>query len=364
MSAREVGEVVTSECPRCGKDMEVIATGELPPGHQEVCELVGKNFKIHDFVALKNRIEFEVSTKDTKKSFSKLHKVLRQKSYLAALRKQKGELRLLAMKFQRPKPENVLINVLLFLMTLGTTFFVGYLMFGDIAYAVMFSCAIVLMLGSHELGHKIAAWRNGVDTTPPYFIPLPLGLGTLGAVIKIKSPIPTKEALVEMGASGPILGFLVALPLTFVGLAFSRPDPEAPLLITPLIFAMLQLLTLGQVSPGLVLNPLAFAGLVMIIITALNLMPAGQLDGGHVARGLLSREKHYKLTRVLGFSLVIAGLLLLFPFLWFWGFLILLFFGGYHMGALDDVSKLSQRQKHLAIAALVIFVLCIPLPLG
>lgn len=100
-----------------------------------------------------------------------------------------------------------------------------------------------------------------------------------------------------------------------------------------------------------------------MLVTMLNLMPAGQLDGGHVARGLFNREQHYKLTCMLGFTLILLGFGLFMLFLLIWGFFILFLFRGYHMGALDDVSELSRPQKFLAAMAFVIFLLCFPIPL-
>ena len=218
------------------------------------------------------------------------------------------------------------------------------------------------MLSSHELGHKIAARRNGVESTLPYFIPFPMFLGTLGAVIRVKSPIPTKEALVEMGASGPLFGFLAAIPLAAVGLMLSQPDPEGTRLgFAPMIFVMLQWITLGYVPTSIRLNPLAFAGWVMLIVTMLNLIPAGQLDGGHVARGLLNRERHFMLTRTLGLMLILFGIFV--PLLLLFGFIIFFWFTRYHMGALDDVSRLLSRHRFLAVSALFVFLLCVPIPI-
>jgi len=127
---------------------------------------------------------------------------------------------------------------------------------------------------------------------------------------------------------------------------------------------MLQLLTFGHVPAGMEINPLAFAGWVMLFVTMFNLLPAGQLDGGHIARGLMSRERHYRLTRRLGFSLILFGLFFPQLPLWIFGFLILLLFRSYHTGALDDVSKLSKNQKLLAAAAFIVFLLCLPIPSG
>lgn len=364
MSARKIGELIPGECPKCKGDMKVVSRGP-PDWLVEPLRFVGKHFEISDFIVSKDRTEFEVTARDPKRSFRSLLTGAKRRGYLPVLRGREGELKLSMMNYRRIPRENIIINFLLFGATILTTFLVGYFLLFDqrLIYGMLFSGAIMFMLSTHELGHKIAARRHGVDSTLPYFIPGPTILGTFGAFIRIKSPIPTKEALVEMGASGPLLGFFVAIPLTLVGLALSSPTPEGALLpYTTPAFAMMQLVTFGHISSAVNLNPLAFAGWVMMIVTALNLMPAGQLDGGHVTRGLLSKEGHYNLTRLLGFSLLIFGLFLFSPLLWIWGFFILILFGGYHVGALDDVSKLGKHQRLLAIVALVVFLFCFPIP--
>ncbi len=362
MSAREIGELVPSECPKCGKDLKVVAR-EPPKWLAEPLALVAKHFEISDFVTSKDRIELEVAAPNSKRSFRFLLDAAKREGYLPVMRGREGELRLIMMRYPRISRGNIAINLLLLGATFLTTFAAGYFLIfdGKILYAALFSATIMLMLGAHELGHKITAWRNGVESTLPYFIPAPTMLGTLGAVIRIKSPIPTKEALVEMGASGPLFGFLVALPLITVGLMQNPAAPDFG--FVPAIFAGLQLLTFGQMPVGEP-NPLAFAGWVMLLVTMFNLLPAGQLDGGHVARGLMSRERHYGLTRTLGFALLFFGLFYPQVPLWIFGFLILLLFRGYHVGALDDVSRLSKRQKSLAAATFIVFLLCLPIPLG
>lgn len=365
MSAREVGELTHGECPKCSGDMKVVSR-EPPEWLAEPLKLVGEHFGILDFISSKDRMELEVTARDPKRSFRSLLSAAKRRGYLPALRGREDELKLLVMKQPPVSKENIAVNFLLLGATILSTFTAGYFLLFDRnpLYAGLFSGAIMLLLSTHEFGHKIAARRNGVESTLPYFIPVPfLPLGTLGAVIKIKSPIPTKEALVEMGASGPIFGFLVALPLTTIGLMLSKPDPEGiSLWFVPAIFAVLQLFTLGQMPAMMDLNPLAFAGWVMLVVTMLNLLPAGQFDGGHVARGLLDRERHYTLTRILGFSLILFGLFL--PFLFFFGFIILFVFRGYHSGALDDVSELSKHQRSLAALTFIVFLLCLPLPVG
>ncbi len=361
MSTRKAGEVVPAECPKCHGSMTV-STDEIPKWLEEKLELISKNFEILDFAAGANKIDLEVSSKDLKRSFRSLLVVLRKSGYLPIMRERNGDILLTVVKQPKVKPSRIEINLVLFIATVITTFLVGYyILFGSFLDAGLFSGSLMLMLGTHEFGHKISTWRNGVESTMPYFIPAPNVLGTFGAVINIKSPIPTKEALVEMGAAGPLMGFAIALPITLVGLYFSEINQLGSSLpfFSP-IFAILQLIALGKVSGSIDLSPLAFAGWVVILLTMFNLLPAGQLDGGHIARGLLNRQRHFTLTRTMGFALIIIGLFFPgFPLSW-WGFLIIIMFRGYHVGALDDVSKLSGRHKALAAVALFVFLLCLP----
>jgi Zn-dependent protease len=360
MSSREIGDLALGECPRCRGDMAVVSR-EMPAQLVELLDAIGERFEISDFTADRVKLEVEVTARDVKGSFRELLRALEPKGYLAALRRKEGELKLLVMRLPRVGKENVLVNVALLLATIATTFLAGYYLFGRASHAGLFSAAIMLMLGAHELGHKIAAWRNRVQATMPYFIPGPSLLGTFGAFIRVKSPIPTKEALVEMGVSGPAFGFLVALPITFVGLMLSKPQAEAaPLPLIPIAFALLQRVAFGYLPAGVDLNPLAFAGWVIMVVTMFNLIPAGQLDGGHVARGLLDREKHRQLSVMLGFCLLFMGFI--WPAFLIWGLLILFLFRGYHAGALDDVSELSGGHRGLAAVALAMFLLCLPLP--
>lgn len=364
MSARPVGDLALNECPRCKGDMAVVSSGKLPPKLARVEGLVAKEFEVLDFELTEERMKFEVFSPDTKVSFGRLFRSLEPEGYFPILRKQEEELVLFVGKRPKLKKARPWVNLLLLGATVASTFFAGYFWAKSLVFAYLFSGSILLVLGAHELGHKIAAWKHGVVASPPYFIPGHPLIGTFGALIKIKSPIPTKEALVELGASGPILGFLVALPITLVGLICTRPQVEIPVPFTPLAFGLVQLLVKGAVHTPLRFHPLAFAGWVGMFITMLNLMPAGQLDGGHVARGILNRERHHTLGRLLGISLVATGFFAIDLPLWLWGMFILVFFGRYHAGALDDVSELSKRQKLLAAVVFGVFLLLVPVPPG
>ncbi|MCD6248548.1 MAG: site-2 protease family protein [Hadesarchaea archaeon] len=376
MSAREVGEIALGECPRCGGDFQVVECGKKPKELAEVEEAIGKRFEILDFSFRRGRGDFLVETRDPSRAFLKTFRAVKKRGFLIAMREREGELHLLTTKAPPVEKSNIATNIVLLLATIGTTLFAGFYLsshnlviqgaWGHFSNAILFSLALMAILGAHEMGHKIAAWRHDVATTWPYFIPFPHPyIGTFGAVIKVKSPIPTKEALVEMGACGPILGFLLALPITTMGIALSEPlgGELFKVLPTPLIFALLGIFKFGHFPSALNPHPFAWAGFIGLLVTWLNLIPAGQLDGGHVVRGVLSKEQHHRLTRTLGFTFIVLGLLTGILPLTMWGLLILLLFGTPHGGALDDVSKLRGRQKIIVGVALAIFILCLPIPL-
>jgi membrane-associated protease RseP (regulator of RpoE activity) len=276
-----------------------------------------------------------------------------------------------------PKPRSrVWLNIVLLVATVGTTLFVGAINRGghpwrtplDLLLGVPFSFSIILILGSHELAHYLTARRLGVDATLPYFLPVPHPMtGTLGAFIRITSPVPSKSALVRVGVAGPMVGFLVSLPLSFIGLALSKPvavsSTQGIQLGSPLVFWLISELLHPRLGPGvdLLLHPIAYAGWLGLFVTALNLLPVGQLDGGHVAYAVFGR-------RWPRLSLVVVGLLLAMGFFWlgwpFWAVLAVLL-GLRHPPPLDDLTPLTKTDRWLAVAALIMFILALtPAPFG
>ena len=190
--------------------------------------------------------------------------------------------------------------ILLFALTVVTTTLAGAQYSGAGAAqwwrGLPFSLPLLSILLTHELGHYLMARRHGVDVSPPYFIPLPpmLGIGTLGAVIRIREPIASRNALMQIGAAGPLCGFVVALAVLVVGVHLSPVETLAPADATGLLtegnsilYAGLKFLVHGEFLPGanrdLMMHPMAFAGWIGLFITMINLIPVGQLDGGHVA---------------------------------------------------------------------------------
>lgn len=211
------------------------------------------------------------------------------------------------------------IHVILFLLTVLTTFVTGLTSGGGVWSAVSFSAALLFILGSHEMGHYVYGRKYGVEITPPYFIPAPpfiSPIGTFGAFIKIKSPISTKKALFDIGIAGPLAGIIASIPVLIIGIKLSTVidmtsnEVGGFELGSPLIFTFISDIVFGKLPEGkdLYLHPVAFAGWVGLFVTALNLIPSGQLDGGHIVYALFSK-KYHRIT-----SVVMIAVLLVFGF--------------------------------------------------
>jgi membrane-associated protease RseP (regulator of RpoE activity) len=181
-----------------------------------------------------------------------------------------------------------------------------------------FGATLMSILLCHELGHYVVGrWRN-VDVSLPYFIPLPpqLSLGTMGAVIRMRSPIHDRGALFDVGASGPIAGLVVAIPLLVIGLSLSPVgpvDPNGQIEGNSILYALLKYAVHGRWLPGdgldVQLHPMALAAWVGLLVTMINLMPIGQLDGGHIARAALG-DRHEKWSARLHVALPVVGLMI------------------------------------------------------
>jgi len=262
------------------------------------------------------------------------------------------------------------LNLLLFLLTILTTLFAGSLWQSqglkdallNLHRGVPFSFSLLLILGAHELGHFFAAKRMGIDATLPFFIPVPHFIGTFGAVIRIRSPIPNRRALVLMGAAGPLSGMLVAIPLTLLGLRLSEvatvDEIQGGLTLgSSFIFSMFEKMVFSHLSEtqGVFLHPIAFAGWLGMFVTGLNLLPIGQLDGGHIAYSILGRA-HRRVGLVSLSILVGIGIIFRFPAYALFGILIL-FVGFKHPPPLDDVTPLSLAHRGVALLAMLVLVL-------
>jgi membrane-associated protease RseP (regulator of RpoE activity) len=279
-----------------------------------------------------------------------------------------------------PRPLRLWLHIALFLATVLTTTAAGAFQFGvnlfeepwRIYQGLPFAASILAILTSHEMSHFLASRRHRLDVSLPYFlpgIPFPPPLpGTFGALIRIRSPILDKRALVEVGCSGPLMGILVAVPVLVVGLMLS-PVKELPAgasdgiqLGEPLLFKLVCWLTLGPLGPDdhVIMHPVAFAGWLGLLITALNLLPVGQLDGGHVMYALFPNW-HRRISIACIVMLIVFGILTWQGWL-LWA-VVLSVMGVRHPPPYCDWIPLNRRHKALGVLTIAVFLLTFtPMP--
>jgi membrane-associated protease RseP (regulator of RpoE activity) len=267
------------------------------------------------------------------------------------------------------------LNLTLFVATLCTTLLVGAWMEGAdplsqplaLVYGIPFSASLLLILGCHELGHYLTARAYGVQVSLPYFVPLPVPpLGTMGAIIRMRSPIPNRKVLFDIGIAGPVSGLVVGLPILVLGLALSPVKPLSGVVLqegNSIAYLLLKWMIKGPIPAGsdVMLHPMALAGWLGLFVTALNLMPLSQLDGGHIAYAVLGRGFRKAVWPFLGILVVL--------FLvsrwegWLVWVVLAVALGLRHPPPLDDVTPLDRPRRMLALVALGLLVLLLtPLP--
>ncbi len=320
---------------------------------------------------------------------------------------------LLVTQLPQPTPANPRTNLIMFILTLLAVLWTGGVtsldqpLPGDFFQAVglliskgwPYAVSLLAILGTHELGHYFMGRRHGVNVSLPYFIPFPypLGLfGTMGAFINMKEYPKNKRVLLDIGLAGPFAGLVVAIPVILLGLSLSKvgtlgSDSIGTLMEgNSILYLALKYLTFGQLLPApasygsispflywlgyfftgqpsplggvdVALHPVAWAGWAGLLVTMLNLIPAGQLDGGHVLFVLFGSQGAKK-ARIF---ILVALLLLGFVWTGWWIWALLIFFmGGRNAEPLDQITELDPLRKRLAVVALVIFILLFtPLPL-
>lgn len=271
---------------------------------------------------------------------------------------------------RRPKTSyyGVYVNVIMLALTLLSTIYVGsqyasyFTVTGDSIWSsifygfLFFSLPLMLILGIHETGHYLVAKRHKVRASLPFFIPFPVTIGTFGAFISLRDPVPNKRAMVEIGIAGPLFGFLTALPLLFVASYLSHmfvPIPNAHpqfLINFPIIYQLLHIAIPSSSEP---IFPMVLAVWVGMFATAMNLIPVGQLDGGHVVRGLLGKR-----ASIIDYIFVAFLFVIGYRYNGWWLLAIFVVFMGLtHPPALDDYSPIRGRQVALGIIGLVMFIL-------
>ena len=263
------------------------------------------------------------------------------------------------------------IHLVLFFLTVFTTLLAGALMEGakilenplELLKGIPFSFTLMFILGTHEFGHYYYAQKHKVDATLPYFIPAPPFLfliGTFGAFIKIKSPIYRKDALLQIGAAGPIAGFVIAVPALIIGLLLSdvveKSNIQGALILgDSILMKILTWITHPKLmdTQDIMLHPIAFAGWIGLLVTMLNLLPIGQLDGGHVAYAMLGKKQ--RLIGQIAFIFLIPLSFLSINWL-IWGLLLLILMRSVKHPPIQDIHiPLSDTDKRIGYICLLIF---------
>lgn len=293
-------------------------------------------------------------------------------------------------------PQRVVVNVLLFLLTCVSTLAAGLSFAGSPTFdalrsspsairflaGVPFAFTLMAILGVHEFGHYFTARYYRAAVSLPYFIPAPVGFGTLGAIILMRSPARDRNSLFDIAAAGPLAGLAVAFPAIMLGLAWSTvvPAPSGGYAAfgDSLLTYGLAYLRFGPIPPGHMLftHPIADAAWAGFLVTALNLFPVGQLDGGRIAYALFGR-RHRAIGKATVAALLLIGVV---SFLWslrtaggdvlsaavsslnwfVWAALISLLVGFHHGPLLDDVSPVSPGRRVVGVICLILLVLMIP----
>jgi len=384
-----VGKMIPGLCPDCKGNMIVTkdleATQHIIPV-DKVSSIVSRYFPVNEVEEGYNYIRIEVGEHYQEESFSQTIKELENIGFLPIVRKFNDKQIMTIFPKVEEKGARVRTNIILLALTVLSTFFAGLYLtgffFGSAYFgiakwdAILYSVGIMAILGLHEMGHKLASMYFKVEASYPYFIPVPWPfiLGTMGAIIKMKGSLPDRNAMLKIGSAGPICGFIVAIPVTMIGLALSTPEVALQRGGTSIVigasplFQMLRNIVVPN-AYGLSLHPLAVAGWAGMLVTMLNLFPAGMLDGGHVTRAVFGNKIHRTLGYFTGITLLgififqqlggasFAGWLL-------WGIMALFFSRVGHPGSLDETSRLNRTSIALGITVLIVFALtAVPLPI-
>jgi membrane-associated protease RseP (regulator of RpoE activity) len=311
--------------------------------------------------------------------FEQMRRELAQLGYVPILRRHVGEEFIEVLRRPKLGPRHPWINVVLLAATIATTVFAGSMIWltwvghsvltaSDVGYgALYFAAPLLAILGVHETAHFVVARRAHLDASLPYFIPIPPPyiLGTFGAFVSIREPFPDRKTLFDVAVAGPLAGFALSIPITFAGLALSIHAPVVPanvcgpsilgqsygnLLIGPSL--LFEAITLFFPSSLVSLGPMALAGWVGILVTAINLLPAGSLDGGHVFRALAGER-----ARWVSYAAAAALFGLGFFYIGWWLFaFVVLFLGLRHPPPLNDTTRLDAKRVAVGAVAAALLI--------
>jgi membrane-associated protease RseP (regulator of RpoE activity) len=352
-------------------------------------DAINRNFQVIDKYIYYNQPTYVINSKSKngdktqlKKSFELLVSDIRPFGYLPKLQKKVDQYIITVFKISKQAEQNSRKNIFLFVATVATVFLDGYLrsnnpiltkilMSGTPIYvnATYFTLAILGVFGLHELGHKLISMLRGIEASMPFFLPAPPGMGgTFGAVITQKEPPINRDSLFDLGFSGPFVGFLITIVVAVLGLRLSFTVPleevNAWMVMFPqvgfqtipfplLIEGLTTIVRPSSKDMVLLLHPVGFAAWVGCLVTFINLIPAWQLDGGHISRALFG-EKYHKYISIMGILIMI-----------FLGYIVMALMVGFFMmrsgsesgGPLDDISPLSFSRKILTLGYIAMLVL-------
>jgi membrane-associated protease RseP (regulator of RpoE activity) len=347
-----------------------------------VRSIVARHFPIYDVRVTAQAVTLFISVDRSSLDgeFEALRQEMNEKMFIPFLAYSGGEYTITVYRKQMNRLRGHILNLILLVATFGTTIFAGATLWASYESSdqlltvdtvlwgtLFFAVPLMLILGTHELSHYYMSRRHKVAASLPFFIPSFPPIGTFGAFISMRDPIPNRKALIDIGIAGPIGGILVAIPVTLLGLYLTALDPHYITSIpsdgliqinTSLLYDFLQMMV--PIPSNVQIHPMAFAGWVGILVTAINLLPAGQLDGGHVARGLLGDKAKYLSFAVIAVLLVMG--------IWYTGWLIfgmlILVLGLRHPAPLNDISPIGGHRVVVgAIGIALLLVTFTPTPL-
>lgn len=331
--------------------------------NESVVNEVKSRFNVESVYIENNILKFIISQSDNLDvQFKELVKVLKSMNYIAILRNDEKGIRLDVAPYVWPQSNvwrrDLLITLASLAFSLGTIFYAGMLLSNnELSTAILYTMSMILIIGLHEMGHFLTGRIMGVKVSTPIFIPgLPQTGGTFGAVIRLREPIVDSKSLLLVGFSGPLVSFILSTIITYIGLSLSSVVPasqvQGQFLPSSLLLEILGTLVFGSLPQNsvILLHPIAFAGYIGLLITALNLTPIGQLDGGHVFRSFLSRRVFRAVSFIFILLLIALG---------YWGMAIIGFFIMENPGALNDVSRPHGVELLLPVFSVIIWILSI-----
>jgi len=366
--------------------MEASAPPDAAKEIEFVKSLVARHFPVYDVKVSYDVVQFfcRVDEETLEDSFEQLREEMAVHEYIPMITYDKGEHVVVVAKKPPTRYKSVYVNLAMLIITFVAMMFAGIInwaSYADLTWSqatsldsilmgiLVFTLPLIAILGVHELGHFFMARRRNVAASLPFFIPSIPPLGTFGAFISLRDPIPNRKSLLEIGVAGPLAGLAVALPIAIIGLmltnADAKPIPddigEGDLVSVSFPMIYLWIEELIPIEGDYLLHPTVFAAWVGFLVTALNLLPAGQLDGGHIARALLGSNAKYASWATIA---VLIGLSFFFMS-WILFAILILFLGARHPPPLNDITKLDVRRKAVGVFAFVVLIIAfVPVPMS